>query len=169
MAKMLSSYGLWIVVSLSSKDMWLCRCSGCNVEKLVNGRNLRAGASGGCRSCTKKGNKDGAVPKSDLRRQYAYIDRGVFYKEKRAVKHAMNRCNNSKHPKYNDYGGRGICVKFLDRSSFIGHLLTLDGHDNPSLVLDRINNDGHYEEGNLRFTTCFQSIHNRRKRKPRSQ
>ena len=44
---------------------------------------------------------------------------------------------------------------------FMEYLLTLPGCDNEELVLDRIENDGHYEPGNLRFVTHKESAANR--------
>lgn len=45
---------------------------------------------------------------------------------------------------------------------FVEHLVTLPGYDNPELVIDRINNNGNYEPGNLRFATWSESNYNRR-------
>lgn len=69
---------------------------------------------------------------------------------------------------YKDYGGRGIKLYepwINDAKSFIKYCMTLPGWDNPNLKLDRINNEGNYEPGNLRFTTNYISILNRRRHK----
>jgi hypothetical protein len=78
-----------------------------------------------------------------------------------AAKHAMRRCSDQKHRHYHLYGGRGIKFLFPDRDSLIKYLLTLHGYDNPELVLDRMDNSGHYEVGNLRFATKSQSQQNK--------
>lgn len=79
------------------------------------------------------------------------------------VKNAIQRCTNSKHHWYPRYGGRGICIfpEWLeDKFKFLEYLTTLPGWDNPKLLLDRKNNDGNYEPGNLRFVTAEDSVYN---------
>ena len=70
---------------------------------------------------------------------------------------ARLRCTNPKNKSWPHYGGRGI--KFL-LNSFEELILDIgvrpDGH-----VLDRIDNDGHYECGNLRWATVKESNVNR--------
>lgn len=70
------------------------------------------------------------------------------------------RCSNPNNAHYADYGGRGIfvCERWQTFSNFaedmgprpLGHLL------------DRIDNAGGYEPGNVRWATHVQSIANRR-------
>lgn len=53
--------GSWVVVGLLPRDpgknqrLWLCRCSGCDRLKAVQGNNLRSGMSAGCASCRARG------------------------------------------------------------------------------------------------------------------
>jgi hypothetical protein len=87
-------------------------------------------------------------------------------KLKTAVTDAIRRCTDKDDRCYNNWGGRGIKVyqKWLDDPRlFIDYLMALDGWDNPELVLDRINNDGDYEPGNLRWTTYLVSGRNQRR------
>lgn len=44
------------------------------------------------------------------------------------------------------------------------YLYTLSGSNDAYLVLDRADNDGHYEPGNLRFVTPSQSLLNRQRK-----
>ena len=86
--------------------------------------------------------------------------RKLFVKLYKKVYSAINRCSTHLH-----YGGRGIQVHkpwLKDPTAFVVYLTTLEGWNNPSLMLDRIDNDGHYEPGNLRFTTYEESNYNRR-------
>jgi hypothetical protein len=67
---------------------------------------------------------------------------------------------------YKNYGGRGIKMYepwIHDAKAFIDYCLTLEGNDNRKLSLDRIDNEGHYIPGNLRFTTINIQTRNRRK------
>lgn len=72
------------------------------------------------------------------------------------------RCNNPKTPNFHNYGGRGIEFRFttvLGGSLWIQQNLGL----HRKRELDRINNDGHYEPGNLRYATrSMQNLNARR-------
>lgn len=75
-----------------------------------------------------------------------------------------NRCSNFNNQAYKNYGGRGIrvCEEWLDINTFISDVLpTYES----GLTLDRINNDGNYEPGNVRWATYKQQANNRRTRK----
>jgi len=61
---------------------------------------------------------------------------------------AKYRCQNPNHKRYKNYGGRGILFKFSSFKEWYNHI----GPRLPNQEMDRINNDGHYEIGNLRWT-----------------
>ncbi len=70
---------------------------------------------------------------------------------------ATRRCGDPTHPQYADYGGRGIkCLLTLLE------LVADIGLRPPGTTLDRINNDGNYEVGNVRWATRKQQANNRR-------
>lgn len=79
--------------------------------------------------------------------------------EYHAFENAKQRCTNKKTKFYSHYGGRGIKFKF---SSFEKFFAALGPKPSSSHALDRINNDGHYEAGNVRWVTRRQSVLNRR-------
>jgi hypothetical protein len=88
---------------------------------------------------------------------------GMSYSpEYRVYQQAKYRCTNSQSTQWADYGGRGIKFMFTSFEQFITHI-----GPRPSLhhLLDRIDNDGHYEVGNVRWTVPTISSVNRRKRK----
>lgn len=77
----------------------------------------------------------------------------------------LSRCYNKQDKDYDKYGRRGIGVWSPwknNRILFVKYLLTLPSHDNPNLQIDRINNDGDYCPGNIRFTTAKTNSNNRR-------
>jgi len=76
----------------------------------------------------------------------------------------VTRCHNPNYIKYHNYGGRGIkvCDYFRDWIRFKTWILENLGHRPKGHSLDRINNDGNYEPGNLRWATAIQQANNRR-------
>jgi len=76
------------------------------------------------------------------------------------------RCNNLKATSYKYYGGRGIQNKFQSPEAFINYVMVDLGVTHidqiRGLQVDRINNDGHYEPGNIRFATASVNTNNRR-------
>lgn len=73
------------------------------------------------------------------------------------------RCNNHKHPQYKNYGGRGIKIKFTCFDDFFNYIIKKLKADPRGLTIDRINNDGHYEPGNIRFISQADNNRNQRK------
>ena len=77
------------------------------------------------------------------------------------------RCNNPKSKDYHNYGGRGIKInkEFDTYLGFKTYLLEsgIGLRPNKEMTLDRINNDGNYEPGNIRWSTLSEQIKNRRK------
>ena len=77
------------------------------------------------------------------------------------------RCNNPNNIKYKDYGGRGIQNKFDSPDEFRDYVVNELGITSieqiMELQIDRIDNDGHYEKGNIRFVTCTENNNNKRR------
>ena len=72
------------------------------------------------------------------------------------------RCLNKNDKFYYRYGGRGILLHEPWQESYkemIEYMISIGYRD--GLVIDRIDNEGHYEPGNLRFTTHAHNARNR--------
>lgn len=98
---------------------------------------------------------------------------------KRRMKHRLypryrnmiNRCYNVKSPRYGDWGGRGISVhpewkNLMDGfEKFAAYMEALPNAYGKGLSMDRIDNDGNYEPGNLRWANGTTQNRNRRNNK----
>lgn len=78
--------------------------------------------------------------------------------EYRAYQAAKGRCQNPKHKLFKYYGERGIEFRF---DSFKSFLDILGFRPSSKYSLDRINNNGHYEPGNVRWATKQEQVLNR--------
>lgn len=74
------------------------------------------------------------------------------------------RCDNPKHIGYKYYGGRGIQCLFKNANKFVDYVINELKVNPRGLTIDRINNNGHYEPGNIRFVTHKENCNNRRKK-----
>ena len=72
--------------------------------------------------------------------------------------HAKDRCTNPKNDSWEDYGGRGIKFLFTSFEQFFAEL----GPKPKGYVIDRKDNNGNYEPGNVCWATRTQSSINQR-------
>ena len=86
------------------------------------------------------------------------------HKHYRRWVHIRERCYNTEHSSYGDYGARGIKMsdEFMNSSAlFCAYLDSLPGWA-PGMTLDRIDNDRGYERGNMRWASRSTQNRNRR-------
>lgn len=123
---------------------WLCLCD-CGARTEVVGRNLRHGGTRSCgcfaeeRRCTHKG--CGTVEYS-------------------AWKGMWKRCTNPNSKDWERYGGRGIyvCERWRNYALFLADV----GHKpRGKYSLDRRENNGNYEPGNVRWATDVEQARTR--------
>lgn len=75
------------------------------------------------------------------------------------------RCNYPKHKFFAYYGGRGISVCDRWCESFAAFAADVGPRPSPRHSLDRKNNDGNYEPGNVRWATDIEQARNKRNSK----
>lgn len=142
---------------------WHCRCD-CGEEFIANGSDLYGNRTTSC-GCLQR-ERTAAANARRIRHGHAR-DNGLGGRatspEYRSWKAMKERCRNVNAPNYHLYGGRGIsvCERWLEKDGFNNFLADL-GERPDGATLDRINNDGNYEPGNVRWATPKEQSNNRR-------
>ncbi len=161
------TFGRWTVIGHAESNKhghprWLCRCS-CPLATIraVMGRDLRSGHS---RSCGCLRDELSAERNTHQFITHGHARAGKVTPEYRVFASAKNRCNNQSNHAYADYGARGIRFLFTSFEQFYAEV----GPRPPGMTLDRIDNDGHYEPGNIRWTTQSEQNRNQRPRNRRA-
>lgn len=137
--------------------LWFCECD-CGRTAVVSSPALRHGKTKSC-GCWRR--EFPAATKT--RHGYATRDETGNYRHAvyRIWRGMRSRCENPNQPHYPRYGGRGIkvCERWRDFANF---LADMGERPSPRHSLDRIDSDGDYEPGNVRWATASEQRHNAR-------
>ena len=144
-------FGEWSVVSSEAKRekgyrLIYVRCTTCGNAEWKHYDNLKRGLSLSCLKCS--ANKRRYIPE-----EWKWLERRY-----NSIK---QRCENEKDRWYCNYGARGIRLEFSSFQSFWDYCRTLPSCSS-SLEIDRIDNNGNYAVGNLRFVSRAENNRNRR-------
>ena len=146
----------WLILAEAGKAkdrhrLFLCSCD-CGRRVIIQSNNLKAGKSTRCKSCQarKKNTTHGASIEDPLY--------GIWQT-------MIQRYTNPRREKYRYYGERGIKVCERWRKSFGAFRSDLSPRPSPKYTLDRIDNDGDYKPGNIRWATAKEQAQTRRRPK----
>jgi hypothetical protein len=147
-------FGLLLVLGDSGKSdcgggvIWRCRCK-CGRLRDVRSTSLRLVGTRSCGSCSK-------IRHGQSRTHVYFIWQGV-----------KRRCLSPTDSHWPDYGGRGITVspRWTGKNGFQNFLRDIPPRPSMKHTLDRINNDGNYERGNVRWATAKKQRANQRPRR----
>lgn len=104
---------------------------------------MMQGKTKGCQSCSQRR----AVPR--------WLDRRFTS--------AKQRCENPDDQQYKNYGARGIRFEFPSVTDACLYMIETNGLPDRKLEIDRIDNDGNYAPGNLRWATRSEQMLNQRR------
>ncbi len=134
--------------SSDRKRRWLCRCS-CGAEKIVYEKCLLNGDSSSC-GCfaIERRTKHGCAVEGQKSREY-----GIYYA-------MLQRCHNTNHSSYPQYGGAGISVCERWRESFENFLADM-GVCPEKQTIERIDGKQGYGPNNCKWATYGEQARNK--------
>lgn len=129
--------------------LWACVCD-CGRMVVVTGHNLKRGAT---RACGQHRNAHAGLSAEE---RYTY----------HSWRAMQARCMDKSHKWYKHYGARGISIYFdwLGAGGFANFLRDV-GRRSDGKTLDRIDSDGNYEPGNVKWSTAREQRANQRRMK----
>lgn len=123
------------------KVRWNCECT-CGNTTIAHAHSLRSGRTQSC----------GCLHREQIT-QRNITHNMTKSPEYSSWHHIIDRCCNPADKGYKNYGGRGITICDKWRKSFKAFYDYIGSRPSPKHSIDRINNDGNYEPGNIRWAS----------------
>ena len=170
--RLLQETGLKLVTPLDeirgAKRKYVFQCA-CGAEFSARPVDMFRNTQSSCRSCSSKRRMSQYVL-TEAGRQHLnkMTENAAQHNTKDAVWHSVYvRCNSAadrckRHPNYH---GRGIEFRFASPAAMTAWILANLGPPKKGQSIDRIDNDGHYEAGNLRWANRKTQNSNKREYK----
>jgi len=153
-------YGRLVVIGFAGRSpgkspgrsyfLWVCECE-CSATCTVDGCSLRSGNTKSC-GCLAR---DRSILRSTTHGK-------AKLPEYRIWSGIISRCLNPTRDRYRYYGARGITIAPEWRNDFTKFLEHVGPRPSPKHEIDRIDNNGHYEPGNVRWVTHRENCRNKR-------
>ena len=134
----------YIGTNRTRNAVWLCLCN-CGTWKIITGHELLLGTQ----SC--------GCLRLERARESTSTHRASKSPEYRAYYAAKSRCTNPNVHNFHRWGGRGIEFRF---NSFEEFFADIGQRPSKAHSLDRRNNNGHYEKGNIHWATRIEQANN---------
>jgi hypothetical protein len=138
--------------------IWIAHCScDCGKKTIATVNNLRAGSVQSC-GCLQR---ERASESNRIRATHGMSNHPHYSR----WSNMMDRCYDPSNDHYTYYGARGIEVatEWHDAAVFIRYLEEKLGPCPDGYSMDRIDNEGNYEPGNLRWADPVTQRHNQRR------
>jgi len=141
-------FGRWTVLEkaqrIKGRLAYKCKCD-CGNIKVVQWDHLRDGCTKSCGCLAKELITTHGLSKTPTYNTWVAM---------------LQRCNNHNHPRYKDWGGRGIkvCDRWLKFESFFEDM----GEKPTGLLIERIDNERGYYPSNCKWATRLQQQKNQR-------
>lgn len=131
------------------KTCWRCKCA-CGNILIVQANHLQEGTVRSCGCLALESRTTHGLAHTKLYRAWVAI---------------KQRCLNPKSSEYHNYGGRGItiCNEWLEFQNFYNYVSTLEHYDDDGYTLDRIDVNGNYQVGNVRWIKREMQARNQRR------
>ena len=145
---------LTVLSRSGSGDYWLCKCS-CGTEDVKRGKSLRKGDTKSCGCLKRKVKPPEPVKTHGMSKTKTYI----------VWRNMKARCDDTNHPAYENYGGRG--VSYAKSWSKFENFFNDMGECPEGLTLDRTDVLEDYSKDNCKWVdNTIQAIHRRKTNTP---
>lgn len=138
-------FGAWLVLKALPKSRYECICTACQeTVQVIRGFDLVNGKTLMCKKC--------AGTKSESPKPIEYHSWVAM----------LQRCYNPAAKDYKHYGARGITVCDVWKDSFEAFYMSVGPRPDPKYTLERIDTNGNYEPGNVKWASRAEQTRNQR-------